>query len=499
MSALREFGGVTFCKRRAYELLRWSTPEQIMEKESDFWGGTTEGNLKIMLENAVSAKEQENQDDDRGRLFISHTCFPPSNWSDYIAQDSSYLDTVKQQITSSFSRLEFIDNGSSEQIQKLNPIKDAPKRMWVDKLATPGRLDDADHPLDKVMYGPYLMQIDTIKELIENVFPGKGEIHSLIKITTEEAYQFENTIYLREYDYYGNPKPNPTPYVQKWELAPGTSYYVKQCKVAVQDGVDPSEYSVYKFGRAPNLPDWMASNNLLGRIWIEVELGSMRGECLKLYEFLIHFHPKAMFSLHWESFECLWPIYDWSMFLLKYDCQHLSLAVDFMLQPGTNLMYQRMIKSLDIAGAKRNVEALDRDLILRKMAVYYDCPMDVEITYTIPDKRKRPEVHATEKITTRTPQFFKLERYIRVTFIAIFAYEVAKTYARESYKSYEYWYRSWVELAEELEYHELAATLKKCKPYRDSSRLSIDTWFLEICQPLLQKEKLQAVRPDQVI
>ena len=45
-----------------------------------------------------------------------------------------------------------------------------------------------------------------------------------------------------------------------------------------------------------------------------------------------------------------------------------------------------------------------------------------------------------------------------------FAWEMARTYATENYKAYEFYYRSWVELAEELKYTDLAYALRSCKP-----------------------------------
>ena len=75
------------------------------------------------------------------------------------------------------------------------------------------------------------------------------------------------------------------------------------------------------------------------------------------------------------------------MYLLKYDAQYLALAVDFILQPKTLTLFQRMIKHLDIQSATRGMEDWDRDMLMRKLAVYYDCDIDTVVTYTIPDGR----------------------------------------------------------------------------------------------------------------
>ena len=65
-------------------------------------------------------------------------------------------------------------------------------------------------------------------------------------------------------------------------------------------------------------------------------------------------------------------------------------------------------------------------------------------------------------------------RYVRVTFIAVFAWEMARTYATENYKAYEFYYRSWIELAEELKYTDLAYALRSCKPYKTKETVDND-------------------------
>ncbi len=98
----------------------------------------------------------------------------------------------------------------------------------------------------------------------------------------------------------------------KWQLAPDSYYYVKKVDIAVQDGVDRSKYDTWYIGKDnENLCDWMKKGNLMDRVWVDVSLGSVRCECLRLYEHLIGFHPECIFMVHWESFESLWPIYDW--------------------------------------------------------------------------------------------------------------------------------------------------------------------------------------------
>ncbi len=112
---------------------------------------------------------------------------------------------------------------------------------------------------------------------------------------------------------------------------------------------------------------------------------------------------------------------------------------------------------------------------------------------------------------------------MRVTFIAVFAWEMARTYATENYKAYEFYYRSWVELAEELQYTELAYALRSCKAYKTAEvikndviveqfipllegksaeetadaliRQSLDAWFVDTVVPVLREERDMALRP----
>eukprot|EP00391_Amoebophrya_sp_Ameob2_P004594 CAMPEP_0179004144 /NCGR_PEP_ID=MMETSP0795-20121207/13111_1 /TAXON_ID=88552 /ORGANISM="Amoebophrya sp., Strain Ameob2" /LENGTH=465 /DNA_ID=CAMNT_0020698313 /DNA_START=290 /DNA_END=1687 /DNA_ORIENTATION=- len=460
-----------------------------VEPEPVWDGNTLEGSLKSMDENSAVACEAGIEPgagssklvEPGSSYFLSHTAFPPENFAECVGGGAPYSEIVQMQVSTTLGRIE----GS------------ASSSLYVHKLSTPARLDKEDHPLDKTTYGPFRMPIAELKKLLMQTKPGKGEIHSLIKVTGEEPYLFEGTIYIREYDLFGNAKANPTPFPEVWELVPGGCYYVKQTKVAVQDGVDLSEYPTeYNFGEEENLPDWMARNNLLDKIWVQVTLGSVRSECLKLYEFLLNFHSRALFCMHWESFANVWPIYDWAMYNLKYDAQYCRLSVDCFLQPSTNLLYQRMVKFLDVHAATRHMEPLDIDFLYRKIGVYFDCDMEAEVTYDLPGPQQ-PKTDFVQRVTTRRMNFSKLERFVRTTFIALFAYELAKTHARENYKSYEFWYRSWIELAEELGYTALAYGLRECKPYREDDLNVIDAWFLGAIVPVLQQEREMAIRQDQ--
>ncbi|CAD7927645.1 unnamed protein product [Amoebophrya sp. A120] len=479
------------CWRRAFELLRWVTPETActVEPEPIWEGDSLEGNLTIMDTNsepACTAGIDPGAGDStlvqRGTsYFVSHTPFPPDSFAENVGGGSAYGEIVQMQLSTTLGRIE---NSSSS-------------KLYVHKLSTPKRLDEEDHPLLKTTYGPFRMPISELKSLLQQTKPGLGEIHSMIKVPAgEEPYVFDGTIYIREYDLFGNAKANPTPFPVQWQLEPGTCFFVKQTKVAVQDGVDLAEYPTqYDFGNDENLPDWMARNNLLDKIWVQVELGSVRSECLKLYEFLLNFHTKSLFCLHWESFDSLWPIFDWGMYHMKYDAQYCRLSVDCFLQPATNLLYQRMIKFLDLHAATRHMEKTDIDFLFRKIGVYFDCPMEAEVTYDLPGPQQ-PKTDFVQRVTTRKMNFAKFERFVRTTFIAVFAYELARTHARENYKSYEFWYRSWIELAEELQYTDLAYGLRECKPYREEDPRIIDGWFLGAIVPVLQKERELAMRQE---
>ncbi|CAD7928049.1 unnamed protein product [Amoebophrya sp. A25] len=478
------------CWRRAFELLRWVTPETATvsaDVEATWGGDSIEGSLANMEEYSVPACTSGITQSGTSLLvetgssyYVSHTSFGPDNFDKEVGGGCAYPEIVQMQVSTTLGRIENAKNSS----------------LYVHKLSTPSRLDPQDHPLDKTAYGPFRMPISELKDLLTQTKPGLGELHSFIKITGEEAHDFEGTIYIREYDLFGNAKANPTPFEEKWSLAAGSCFFVKSTKVAVQDGIDLEEYPTrYDFGNTENLPDWMARNNLLDRIWVSVELGSVRGECLKLYEFLLNFHSRSIFCLHWQSFDSLWPIFEWAMWHMKYDAQYCRLSVDCFLQGGTNILYQRMIKFLDLHKATRHMEALDIDLLFRKVGVYFDCPVEREVTYDLPGPQQ-PKTDFVERVTTSKMNFAKLERFIRVTFIAVFAYELAKTHARENYKSYEFWYRSWVETAEELEYADLAYALRECKPYREEDLSIIDAWFLGAVVPVLRKEREMAQRQD---
>ena len=77
---------------------------------------------------------------------------------------------------------------------------------------------------------------------------------------------------------------------------------------------------------------------------------------------------------------------------------------------------------------------------------------------------------------------------------------MARTYAREDYKAYEFYYRSWVEVAEELEFTKLAYALRTAKPYRPElrdDRDRIDAWFARAVVPVLREERDMVLRKRQ--
>ena len=93
--------------------------------------------------------------------------------------------------------------------------------------------------------------------------------------------------------------------------------------------------------------------------------------------------------------------------------------------------------------------------------------------------------------------FEKFERFIRTTFIGLFAAEMARTKARENYKAYEFFYRSWVEVAESLGYLELATALRTSKAYRESPE-QVEQWFLSVVVPVLEMERDGALRGERI-
>ncbi len=50
---------------------------------------------------------------------------------------------------------------------------------------------------------------------------------------------------------------------------------------------------------------------------------------------------------------------------MKHDAHHVQLAIDVFMQPKTLLLYQRMIRKLDIHKATRHMEEIDIDMLFR--------------------------------------------------------------------------------------------------------------------------------------
>ena len=88
---------------------------------------------------------------------------------------------MASQVSSSLGRLGFLGGPEAETSASEEETSSSfSKRLWIEKMTTPQRLDEADHPLGKTMWGPFLMQVDTIKDLMDNVLPAKGEIYSIV-------------------------------------------------------------------------------------------------------------------------------------------------------------------------------------------------------------------------------------------------------------------------------------------------------------------------------
>eukprot|EP00913_Durusdinium_trenchii_P028599 g26822.t1 len=158
----------------------------------------------------------------------------------------------------------------------------------------------------------------------------------------------------------------------------------------------------------------------------------------------------------WNYFDRLWPLWEWAVFCARRGAHRVQLAADAFCKK-TVVEYHRALRRLSVVNASCR-DTRDRPLLLEALEKLFHCPAGMDIVgFKTGDSESGPTV-----VKERMVDFSRVERFVRVTAIAVFAREAALANSRHLEKSDE---MGWTALAEEFGYDDLWNALKKCKPW----------------------------------
>lgn len=196
----------------------------------------------------------------------------------------------------------------------------------------------------------------------------------------------------------------------------------------------------------------------------------------------------------WDFFKRLWCVYEWSLFLVLHDAEHVQLSVDFFLRASTLPSYVESIRTFRLLDARCSYEE-DRVLIEERVCEMY---------------------HSVSAF----------ERFAQATAIVLMAVCIAKRAGLShdpdaSACAFPSELEVWAELAEQIDFQPLAAVLRASNPqlllqrarpldgedlartglsttrtWRAKLAKAVDRWYLQDLRPLLNLERSRSVRKD---
>jgi hypothetical protein len=432
-------------------------------------------------------------DPETGGLFLSHVWGEPEWWTELFGS-TQFKVTKHQQVSSA---LQCASSHHPSRPELIPPQKET--RVWVDRTSLPDPVVPFDHPFEELTLGTYAMPVKDLK----NMFP-KPEYHidaegyTMVRIP-DGGFRFEATMNLRKWDEIGRPLERTTPMPVEWDIPPGV-YHVRSAKVIPEDRVSPSEAgekTEFKPFRE-HLRKWCANLRLRDEVWVEFTLGSIRAECMLLAETMLALHGGLLAVVTWNYFDRLWPFVEWTVYSARRGPDRIQLAADHFT--GAALVeYHRAIRrlSVDKAGVR---DTRDRELLLGMLRRIFKC--DTTLTtdgFVKPDPRK-----LTEANKVPITDYSAVERYARVTAIAVFAHEACEVANRKPTAGDEF---GWAALAGELGSLALEAALKKWKPLdwdelaatkqqekAERYDLLVEDWWTGKMLPVLEEERKLAMR-----
>ncbi|CAK9021615.1 Uncharacterized protein SCF082_LOCUS15419, partial [Durusdinium trenchii] len=245
---------------------------------------------------------------------------------------------------------------------------------------------------------------------------------------------------------------------------------------------------------------WCTRLALREEVWLEFTLGSLRAECLLLADTMLTMHAGFVAVVGWNYFDRLWPLWEWAVFCARRGAHRVQLAADAFCKK-TVVEYHRALRRLSVVNASCR-DTRDRPLLLEALEKLFHCPAGMDIVgFKTGDSESGPTV-----VKERMVDFSRVERFVRVTAIAVFAREAALANSRHLEKSDE---MGWTALAEEFGYDDLWNALKKCKPWDwldvvqtedpEATDLAyeatVEAWWEDTVVPELERERQLALLP----
>jgi len=391
-------------------------------------------------------------DPQAGALLMSHAWDAPDNWSKYF-KAQLFADAKQIQVATGLHHAK--KRGLAPEGRQM--------RVWVDCASLPDAVDQVDHPLEKIEYGPFLLPVRELKRLVAPV-PGEA-LAVFTELRLDESMKYDSTMEIRTFDNQGRPSKEAETRQVQWEILPGW-WQVRSARVVSAYRLSPEGAAAMDqfLPSMEQLQQWCVRLGLKDEIWVEFTIGTLRTESLNLTDTMIGLHGGMLAVVSWNYFDRLWPLCEWAIFCNRVGPGRVQLAADCFT--GAALVeFHRVVRRLSITGAACRDER-DRRLLLAFLEREFNCGFE----HTTQCFRKPAPGVLTAAVTERVVDFAPLERYIRATAIAVFAREAALfgsrrlTYDDES---------GWTELANTLKLRELHGVLKKSKPwdwYEDAKR-----------------------------
>lgn len=477
-------GDAAIAVRRCRELLRTVPLEDLVTPNEDLWHGRPAG-----METGMQLEAEA--DPEGGGVFLSHVWDEPFGWSEhFIAQ--SFTGAKALQVSTALYEAE------RRQLHQ----EGSPMRVWVDFASLPPPVSPSDHPLEQTIFGPYRLPVEELKRFVPRAAPVKvatkdGPRYTLMHLP--EGHSFTGTMRKTEWDDHGRPLQNPELEEVSWSIPAGW-HFIRNCRVIPEGFISPwaaAEKPEYR-PLTEQLRRWCQRLALREEVWLEFTLGSLRAECLLLADTMLTMHSGFVAVVGWNYFDRLWPLWEWAVFCARRGAHRVQLAAD-AFSKKTLVEYHRAMRRISVVNASCR-DQRDRPILLEALEKLFNCSASMEMVgFKTGDSESGPTV-----VKERMVDYSRVERFVRVTAIAVFAREAALANSRQLEKTDE---TGWIALAQELGYDDLWNALKKCKPWDWTDvvqtedleqtdlayEATVEAWWEDCVVPELERERQMAL------
>lgn len=457
-------GDALIAVRRCRELLRTVPIEDLVTPNEELWHGHAEGEVS-----SEAKRLQAEADPEGGGLFLSHVWDEPFAWSEHFTAQSFTAAKALQVSTA-------LQEAERRQLHK----EGSPVRVWVDFASLPPPVSPSDHPLEQTIFGPYRLPVEELKRFVPRAPPRMAtqEAPRYTLMHLPEGHSFTGTMRKTEWDDHGRPLQHPELEEVSWSIPAGW-HFIRHCRVIPEGFISPwaaAEKPEYQ-PLTEQLRRWCARLALREEVWLEFTLGSLRAECLLLADTMLTMHNGLVAVVGWNYFDRLWPLWEW--------------AVE----------YHRALRRISVVNATCR-DSRDRPILLEALEKLFHCKASMEMVgFKTGDSESGPTV-----LKERMVDFSPVERFVRVTAIAVFAREAALANSRQLEKTDE---TGWIAMAQELGYDDLWNALKKCKPWDWTDvvqsedlvqtdlayEATVEAWWDDYVVPELERERHRALLP----